>query len=250
VTPEWFRHQSWRSTVKCQLSSHWANSEFLGFSLCGVIAFRSVSHSLQVKCTYHFRNEHGYSHDIYCYLHGWYDEKCIKSEHIFVGLDPCLVAIKDESFSEYSEVSVEFQPEDMDGNLLPLNHCQVVECGVRPLYKDEIHCFDLIMQDYYRFYPPDRDGLEAMFQAKRARFEGMRWEDYSAMCRTYEFLAISLSHSVKLYRLVCFSNLCYVFFLSFSICHVLILKRFYFNCVNRGCPMFQKGYIVSATPEM
>jgi hypothetical protein len=138
-----------------------------------------------------------------------------------VGLDPCLVAKENDMFSKYSEVSVEFQSEDMDGNLLPLNHCQVVECGVRPLYEDEIHCFDLIMQDYYRFYPPDRDGLEAMFQAKRARFQGMRWqEDYSAMCRTYEFLASPLINFIQLYCLVCFSNLCYVFFLSFFICHV------------------------------
>jgi hypothetical protein len=79
-------------------------------------------------------------------------------------------------FSQYSEVSVEFQLEDKSGNLLPSNHCQVVECGVRPVYQDEIHFFDLIMQeqDYHCTDPPDRDGLEAMFQAKRARFEGMR----------------------------------------------------------------------------
>jgi len=53
-------------------------------------------------------------------------------------------------FSEYNEVSVEFQPKDMNDNLLPLDRCQVVECGVRLLHAN--------------------DGLEAMFQAKRARF--------------------------------------------------------------------------------
>jgi len=241
VTPEWFRHQSWGSTVKCQLFSNRANSEFLGFSLGAVIAFGFFYYSLQVKCTYHFCNEHGDSHDLYCYLHGWYDKKCINSEHIFVGFDPCLVAIKDESFSEYSEVLVEFQPEDMDGNHLPLNHCQVVECGVRPLYEDEIHCFDLIMQDYYRFYPPDRDGLEAMFQAKRARFQGMRREDYSAMRRTYEFLARSLQCSRHLYHLVCFSNLCYVFFFPslFAMSHfkkdaILIVLTAGAQCSRKG----------------
>jgi hypothetical protein len=30
----------------------------------------------------------------------------------------------------------------------------------------------------------------------------------------------------------------------------LILKRCYLNCVNRRSPMFQKGYLVSATMEM
>ena len=92
-------------------------------------------------------------------------------------------------FSEYNEVSVEFQPEDMNGNLLPLELCQVHECGVRVLYEGEKHRFDLIIPGYFRFYPLDRNGLEAMFQAKRARFQGMRWEDYSVMCRTYKFLA-------------------------------------------------------------
>jgi len=37
------------------------------------------------------------------------------------------------------------------------------------------------MQDYYRFCPLDRDELEAMFQAKRARFEGMRWMKFAKL---------------------------------------------------------------------
>ncbi|XP_011014264.1 PREDICTED: LOW QUALITY PROTEIN: protein SUPPRESSOR OF npr1-1, CONSTITUTIVE 1-like, partial [Populus euphratica] len=131
ATPEWFSHQSWGSTVTFHLSSNWANSQFLGFSLCAVIAFGSVGHSLQVKCTYHFSNKRGDSRDLDCYLHGWYDEKRIDSAHILVWFDPCVVAREDYMFSEYSEVSIEFQPEDMNGNLLPLDLYQVVECGVR-----------------------------------------------------------------------------------------------------------------------
>ena len=76
-----------------------------------------------------------------------------------MGFDPCLVANEQDMFSEYSEVSVEFQLEDMNGNLLPLDLCQVVECGVRLLHVN------------------DEDGLEAMFQAKRARFQGMGWDE-------------------------------------------------------------------------
>jgi len=182
----------------------------LGFSLYAVIAFRYFKHSLQVKCTYHFRNEHGDSHDLYCYLHGWNDERRICSEHIFVGFDPCLVVKENDMFSKYNEVSVEFQPEDMNGILLALDVCQVRECGVHLLYEDEIHCID-----YYC------DALEARFQGKRARFQGKRamfqgmsWEDYLVMHRTYAFLVRSLLdfplYSRELYRM----------FLFFSICHV------------------------------
>jgi hypothetical protein len=213
VSPQWLSHQSWGSTVTCQLSSHWANSKFLGFSLCAVIAFHSFGHSLQVKCTYHFSNEHGDSHDLYYYLHGWYDEKHIDSDHILVGFDPYLVAKEDYMFSEYSKVSVEFQLEDMNGNLLPLDLCQVHECGVCLLYEDEIHC----IEEYYC------DELEGMFQAKRARFQGMRREDYSVIRSASVFLANSLDFQLypeKLYRQVYFSNLCYAFFLFFSIYHV------------------------------
>ncbi|XP_061944525.1 disease resistance protein RPV1-like isoform X2 [Populus nigra] len=192
ATPEWFSHQSWGSTVTFQLSSHWANSQFLGFSLCAVIAFYSVSYGLQVKCTYHFRNEHGDSHDLYCYLHGWYDEKRINSAHILVGFDPCVVAKEDYMFSEYSEVSVEFQLEDMNGILLALDVCEVNECGVRLLYEDGIHPFDLIMPGSSRFHPLDRDGLEARFQAKRARFQANRGEDSSIMRWTYKLLDYEL----------------------------------------------------------
>ncbi|KAI9377505.1 hypothetical protein POPTR_019G070479v4 [Populus trichocarpa] len=205
--PEWFSHQSWGSTVTFQLSSHWANSQFLGFSLCAVIAFYRVSYGLQVKCTYHFRNEHGDSHDLYCYLHGWYDEKQIDSTHILVGFDPCVVAKEDYMFNEYSEVSVEFQLEDINGNLLALD--KVYECGVRLLYEDGIHPFDLIMPGSSRFHHLDRDGLEARFQAKRARFQANRGEDSSIMRRTYELLDFKLHF--KRFRLprrvVCFSSL-------------------------------------------
>jgi hypothetical protein len=91
-----------------------------------------------------------------------------------VGFDPCLVAKEKDMFSEYSEVSVEFQPADIYGNLLPLNLCQVYECGVRPLDTEyEIYRFALPMQGHYRICSLDRDELEAMFQARRGRFEGM-----------------------------------------------------------------------------
>jgi len=95
-----------------------------------------------------------------------------------MGFDRCLVTGKDYMFSKYSEVSVEFQPEDINSNILPLDICQVVECGIRLLYVNEINRFDLILTDYFRFYPQDRDGLEAIFHEKRARFKDMRWDDY------------------------------------------------------------------------
>ncbi|KAG6738713.1 hypothetical protein POTOM_058335 [Populus tomentosa] len=230
ATPELFIHQSWGSTIKFQLSSQWANSEFLGFSLCVVIAFGSVSHSLQVKCTYHFRNKHGDSRDLDCYLHGWYDEKRIDSTHIFVGFDPCVIAKEDYMFSEYSEVSVEFRLEDMNGNLLPFDLCQVHECGVRLLYEDEIQRFHLIMSDSFHFYPLNLDGLEASFQAKRARFQGMRLGDFSVMRRTSEFLVKNITNFILYledsYHKVYFSNL--------------------FDCVPRNFNFYVPGDV---TPE-
>ena len=148
MSPEWFSHQSWGSTVTFQLSSYRDSSEFLGFCLCAVIASYSFDFELQVKCTYHFRSEHGDSHDLYCYLHETFDERCIYSDLIFVGFDPCLVAKEKDMFSEYSEVSIRFKPVKTIRNFNRLNRCQVVECGVRLLHAN--------------------DGLEAMFQAKRA----------------------------------------------------------------------------------
>jgi hypothetical protein len=170
----------------------------LGFSLCAVIiAFGSVSYSLHVKCTYHFRNKHGDSRDLDCYLHGWFDDQGIDSACIFMGFDPCVVAKEKDTFSEYSEVLVEFH---LENNLYG---CYVVECGVHLLYdggafglrllhandEDKIQRFHLIMSDSSRFYPLDRDELEVRFHAKRARFQADRWEDYSVMRRTYKFLA-------------------------------------------------------------
>ncbi|CAK7328812.1 unnamed protein product, partial [Dovyalis caffra] len=187
VTPMWFRHQSWGSAVTIQLPSHWADNEFSGFTLCAVIGFEIIKLSLQVKCTYHFRNEHGDCHDLYSYLHGWYDERYIlEEEHLFVGFDPCLAAIKDDLFSEYTEVSIEFQPEDLDGNLLPLHCCQIVECGVRLLYaKDDIRRSDFMMPSFhlksflewlnvpftYALWARDQDSLESWFKAKRSLYE-------------------------------------------------------------------------------
>jgi hypothetical protein len=126
-----------------------------------------------------------------------------------VGFDPCLVAKEKDMFSKYSEVSVEFQLEDMNDNLLPLDLCQVHECGVHLLYKDGIHRFDFIMPGNSRFHPLDRDGLEARFQAKRARFQANRWEDYSVMRRTCELLdSQPYSKTFELlWHVVCFSNL-------------------------------------------
>jgi hypothetical protein len=97
---------------------------------------------LKVKCIYHFRNEHSDSDDFYHYLYDWYSGTPLCAEHIIVGFDPCLVAKEDYMFSEYSKVSVEFQLVDKNHNLLPLDLCQVVECGVR--YWMPMRCITLI----------------------------------------------------------------------------------------------------------
>ena len=73
-----------------------------------------------------------------------------------MGFDPCLVVKDKDMFSKYSEVTVEFQPEDMNGILLALDLCQVRECGVRLVDAKDKH------------------GLETRFQAYRARFQALR----------------------------------------------------------------------------
>jgi hypothetical protein len=95
-----------------------------------------------------------------------------------VGFDRCLVAKEDYMFSEYSDVLVKFQLQNRNDNILSLDICHVVKYGVRLMYANEMHHFDLIMQGYSSFYPLDPDRVEAMFQAKRARFQGMRCDDY------------------------------------------------------------------------
>ncbi|CAK7328811.1 unnamed protein product [Dovyalis caffra] len=140
ATPMWFSQQSWGFVVTTQLPSHSANSEFLGFTLCAIIRFTRIKLSLQVKCTYHFRNKHGGCHDFFCYLHGCYDEK------------------------------------HLDDNLLPLSCCKILECGVLLLYaNDETRPFDFIMPrlqhlgvSFYHLFP-DQESLESWFKAKRPR---------------------------------------------------------------------------------
>ncbi|XP_057997596.1 disease resistance-like protein DSC1 [Hevea brasiliensis] len=141
--PKWFSHQSWGLSMTIQLPSHWANSEFLGFALCAVIAFNNQSTNdlgFQVKCRYHFRNDHGDCNDLYCYFGGcygrnyWEGEDC-GTAHTFFGYDPFVDVTRDDWFGKYSKLLVEFYPEDMNG--YPLVCSNVISCGVRMLYSQE-----------------------------------------------------------------------------------------------------------------
>ncbi|KAJ9166959.1 hypothetical protein P3X46_021648 [Hevea brasiliensis] len=141
--PKWFSHQSWGLSMTIQLPSHWANSEFLGFALCAVIAFNNQSTNdlgFQVKCRYHFRNDHGDCNDLYCYFGGcygrnyWEGEDC-GTAHTFFGYDPFVDVTRDDWFGKYSKLLVEFHPEDMNGYRLVCSN--VISCGVRMLYAQE-----------------------------------------------------------------------------------------------------------------
>ncbi|XP_057997759.1 disease resistance protein RPV1 isoform X2 [Hevea brasiliensis] len=141
--PKWFSHQSGESSMTIQLPSYWANSEFLGFALCAVIVFnnQNANHfGFQVKCRYHFRNDHGDCKDLYCYFGGcygrnyWEGDDC-GTAHTFFGYDPFVDVTKDDWFGKYSKLLVEFYPEDMNG--YPLGCSNVISCGVRMLYSQE-----------------------------------------------------------------------------------------------------------------
>ncbi|KAF2297096.1 hypothetical protein GH714_017156 [Hevea brasiliensis] len=139
-----FSHQSLGLSMTIQLPSHWDNSEFLGFALCAVIAFNNQSTNdlgFQVKCRYHFRNDHGDCNDLYCYFGGccygrnyWEGEDC-GTAHTFFGYDPFVDVTRDDWFGKYSKLLVEFYPEDMNGYRLVCSN--VISCGVRMLYAQE-----------------------------------------------------------------------------------------------------------------
>ncbi|KAJ9166957.1 hypothetical protein P3X46_021646 [Hevea brasiliensis] len=141
--PKWFSHQSSGLSMTIQLPSHWDNSEFLGFALCAVIAFNNQSTNdlgFQVKCRYHFRNDHGDCNDLYCYFGGcygrnyWGGEDC-GAAHTFFGFDPFVDVTRDDWFGKYSKLLVEFYPEDMNGYRLVCSN--VISCGVRMLHSQE-----------------------------------------------------------------------------------------------------------------
>ncbi|XP_057995161.1 disease resistance protein RPV1-like isoform X2 [Hevea brasiliensis] len=137
--PKWFSHQARGFSTTIQLPSHWANSKFWGFALCAVIINNKPDiddSGFQVKCRYHFKNEYGDCDDLYGYFGGPYGIRThsIWNYHTVFGHDPCVNIMKDDRFSKYNEVVVEFYTEDMNGHPVPIN---VVNCGVRILYAQE-----------------------------------------------------------------------------------------------------------------
>jgi len=147
--PAWFVQQNSAASVTIKLPSHCASSELLGFMLCTVVAFEQSyddSGGFQVKCTYHFKNDHADPCVRHCYFascYGSLHKRSIHSDHLFLGYDPCLNATKDFWYGKLSEVSVEFSVEDMDNN--PLHYCHVSKCGVRQLYTQAENYCDFIL---------------------------------------------------------------------------------------------------------
>ncbi|XP_037493786.1 protein SUPPRESSOR OF npr1-1, CONSTITUTIVE 1-like [Jatropha curcas] len=144
--PRWFGHQNEGFSTRMRLPSQWANIQFMGFNLCVVIKFNNYmgNNGFQVRCRYRLKNEDGECRNLHSYFGGWYGERTLCTYHdkefgrqypMFFGYDPCVDATKDDHFSKYRELVVEFYPEDMDGN--PLHGCKVMNCGVRLLYSEE-----------------------------------------------------------------------------------------------------------------
>jgi len=82
--------------------------------LCTVVAFEPSyddSGGFQVKCTYHFKNDHADPCVLHCYFascYGSLHKRSIHSDDLFLGYDPCLNATKDFWYGNFSEASVEF----------------------------------------------------------------------------------------------------------------------------------------------
>jgi hypothetical protein len=74
-------------------------SELLGFMLCTVVAFEPSyddSGGFQVKCTYHFKNDHADPCVLHCYFascYGSLHKRSIHSDHLFLGYDRMLQKI-------------------------------------------------------------------------------------------------------------------------------------------------------------
>ena len=75
-----------------------------------------------------------------------------------MGFDPCLVVKENDMFSKYNKVSVEFQPEDMNGMLLALD---VRECGVCLLDTKDKHGLETWLQAHRTRLPYLRATMEA-----------------------------------------------------------------------------------------
>ena len=96
------------SSVTIQLPSHCPSSELLGFMLCTVVAFEPSydgSGGFQVKCTYHFKNDHADPCVLHCYFascYGSLQKQSIRSDHLF--LDMILVWMLQKIFGMVNSV--------------------------------------------------------------------------------------------------------------------------------------------------
>ncbi|CAK7328817.1 unnamed protein product [Dovyalis caffra] len=153
--PEWFGHQTQGFSLTIQLQSICANNQFLGFALCAVVDFGFLfknSGGFQVKCMYHFKNEFDGGHELHSYFGGWLDLEDVReisNNVLFLGYDPCLECTKYDWFGKCSEVIIQFYSEDRNNN--PLQHCNVIKCGVCPLSAQDDNSCDFIMP-----HPPDQ----------------------------------------------------------------------------------------------
>ncbi|KAJ9145858.1 hypothetical protein P3X46_028189 [Hevea brasiliensis] len=153
--PKWFGNQASGFSTTIQLPSNWANSKLWGFAVCILISGKSNfdNSGFQVKCRYNFKNECGDCDDLHGYFGGPYGLRAnpFMYHHTFIGYDPWVHVLKDDRFSKYSEVVVEFYPEDMNYHPVPVN---VVQCGVRMLYAREesfCRCRSITQDRIYRF---------------------------------------------------------------------------------------------------
>ncbi|EXC10452.1 TMV resistance protein N [Morus notabilis] len=166
--PEWFSNQSAGSSISIELSPHWKNTNFLGFTLC-VVAAPFAEHKFHPQihfyCESHFRFKDGESRTLNCFWRGYSQDNddedksriFLKSNHVFLWYAPFHHGLED-IFSNSTEALFEFYP--IDSLEEKVDFCKVKKCGIHMLYLQETAQFDLI--EYYRGWEPKVEEISAL----------------------------------------------------------------------------------------
>ncbi|XP_062084180.1 disease resistance protein RPV1-like [Humulus lupulus] len=150
--PSWFSYQSEGSSISIKLPLQWLTTNFLGFSLCVVVAFNNYKDysSLVFQTQSEFTTRSGESYKFDTTLIGWVGNedwgsvtlvRLVNADHLFLWYDHSLninVLKGDERENWYTnlqsatEVSFEFNPLDLFND--PVESCYVKKCGVCLMY--------------------------------------------------------------------------------------------------------------------
>ncbi|KAF4355031.1 hypothetical protein F8388_026532 [Cannabis sativa] len=153
--PSWFNYQSEGSSISIKLPSQWFRTNFLGFTLCVVVAFNNYKDysSLDFQTQSEFTTSSGESYKFDTKLIGWVGNegwdsftvvRLVDADHLFLWYDHSfnLNVLKGDERENWctnlrnaTEVSFEFKPVDLFSD--PVESCYVNKCGVCLIYAQD-----------------------------------------------------------------------------------------------------------------